>query len=391
MDLFTKVPDRIGTRSVKWDLNKVIYGSEEVLPMWVADMDFTAPPEVIDALVKRAQHGIFGYTVTDQDMNRVVAEWLKERHHWTIEHSWLTYSPGVIVTLHMAVQALTDSGDKLMIQTPVYPPFYDLADKHDRQLLTNSLKLVDGKYEIDFEDFEEKLKSGVKAFILCNPHNPVGRVWTKEELTRMAELCLRYDTLIFSDEIHADLMFDSFSHIPIASLGEEINEQTVTCMSPTKTFNVAGLQASFAVIKDQEKKKKIETWFSKQGIKVLNTMGIVAMEACFEKGKPWLEGLLSTLEQHKIYVQEAFKDREEINIIEPEGTYLVWMDCKKLGMDNRHLKQFFKQEAKVGLNDGLSFGKDGEGFMRMNIACPHATLEQGVGRILSALDRRKKS
>lgn len=389
MEWFEKVPNRMGTRSVKWDLNKVIYGSEEVLPMWVADMDFSAPSEVVNALVERAQHGIFGYTVTDQKINTAISDWLKNRHNWEIHHPWIVYSPGVVTTLHMAVQALTEKGDNILIQTPVYPPFYDLVKKHDRELLTNPLILSNGKYEIDFDNFEAQLKKGVRAFILCNPHNPVGRVWTKEELNRMAELCLQYDTLIFSDEIHADLVFNPHTHIPIGSLNKEVNKQTITAMSPTKTFNLAGLQASFAVIEDAEKRKKIEYHFEKQGLKMLNTMGIVAMEAGFAKGEDWLEGLLAVLEQHKSFVIEAFKNREEIDIIEPEGTYLLWMDCRKLKMTNEELKNFFKKEAKVGLNDGLSFGADGEGFMRLNAGCPRVTLEQGVNRILSALDSRK--
>lgn len=389
MEWFENAPDRVGTQSVKWDLSKVIFGSEEVLPMWVADMDFSTPAEVVNALVERARHGIFGYTITDQKMNTAVTGWLKKRHNWEIRQPWIVYSHGVVTTLHMAVQALTEETDKLLIQTPVYPPFYDLAKKHDRELLTNPLKLENGRYEIDFDDFEQQLKKGVKAFVLCNPHNPVGRVWTKEELSKMAELCLQYGTLIFSDEIHADLMFKPAVHIPIGSLSKEISKQTITCMSPTKTFNLAGLQASFAVIEDEAKRKKVQQMFEKQGIHMLNTMGIVAMEASFSKGEAWLEGLLAVLEQHKDYVLEAFRDREEIDVIEPEGTYLLWLDCRKLGMNNEELKKFFKQEAKVGLNDGLSFGEEGEGFMRMNIGCPHITLEQGVTRILDALNKRK--
>lgn len=389
MEWFEKVPDRSGTRSVKWDLNKVLFGSEEVLPMWVADMDFSTPPEVVDALVERAKHGIFGYTVTDEAMNHAIAGWLRNRHSWEIKHPWLLYSPGVVTTLHMAVQALTEKEDKLLIQTPVYPPFYDLAKKHERPLLTNPLKLENGRYEIDFENFEEQLKKGVKAFILCNPHNPVGRVWTAEELNKMADLCLQYNTLIFSDEIHADLVFQPNKHIPVASISKEISKQTITCMSPTKTFNLAGLQASFAVIEDTAIRKKLESHFEKHGLKMLNTMGIVAMEASFKKGEKWLDGLLGVLDQHLSYVMESFKDREEIDIVNPEGTYLIWMDCRKLKMNNKELKDFFGKEAKVGLNDGLSFGKEGEGFMRLNVGCPRITLEQGVNRILTALDSRK--
>lgn len=385
MSIFEKFHRRTGTRSVKWDLSKTLFGSDEVLPMWVADMDFTIPQPITDALVERAKHGIFGYTAIDEQINESVSNWLARRHQWKIQHEWLSFSPGVISSLHMAIQALTKPDDSVLIQTPVYPPFYDIVKKHDRNLVTNALNLVDNHYEIDFEDFEQKLQQGVKAFILCNPHNPVGRVWTKAELRKMAELCLTYDVLIFSDEIHADLIYSDYSHTPIASLTEEINKQTLTFMSPTKTFNIAGLHTSYVITADKEKRDKVNNCFEKQGIKMLNTMGVVALEAAYNDGEGWLEELRSVLEEHKHILIDRLSETDLIEVIPPEGTYLVWLDCRKMGLDNKELKHFMQNKAKVGLNDGLSFGNEGEGFMRINIACPRQTLEEGINRIITAL------
>ncbi|WP_226035864.1 MalY/PatB family protein [Aquibacillus saliphilus] len=386
---FKNIHPRKGTRSVKWDLIKSIYGSEDVLPMWVADMDFQTPQPVIDALVERSKHGIFGYTITDSEINTSIINWLNKKHDWQINKSWLLYSPGVVSTLHMAVQALTEPGDSILIQTPVYPPFYGLVKNHDRKLVTNPLKLINNRYEIDFIDLEKKMQQGVKAFILCNPHNPAGRVWTEQELTKMAELSLKYNVKLFSDEIHSDLVYSNHIHIPIGSLSQEINEQTITCMSPTKTFNLAGLQASFAVIPNESDRNSIKNLFNNQGFHMLNTMGVTALESAYQFGEPWLEDLLSVLEENRDLVTRSFKTRPEITIVEPEGTYLVWMDCREMRLSNKELKEFMASKARVGLNDGLSFGEEGEGFMRMNIACPKVILEEGINRIITALDNLK--
>ncbi|WP_407271916.1 MalY/PatB family protein [Radiobacillus sp. PE A8.2] len=388
MSDFDVIHDRLGTRSAKWDLTHTLFGSKEVLPMWVADMDFKIPEPVIDALVERAKHGIFGYTLTDPTVTDTVKNWVMKRHQWDIHKSWIIYSPGVITTLHMAVQSLTAVGDSILIQTPVYPPFYQVIEKHDRKLVKNPLKLVNNRYEIDFDDFEEKLKRGVKAFILCNPHNPVGRVWTKEELQKLANLCIAYDVLILSDEIHADLIMPAYTHIPIASLSEKISEQTITCMSPTKTFNLAGIQVSYAVIADQTKREKMEEYFHKQGFHMLNTMAVTAIEAAYTDGEAWLDDLIHVIDQNKQLVHAAFENRDEIDVIELEGTYLIWLDCRSMGLSHEELKAFMQEKAFIGLNDGISFGEEGTGFMRLNIACPKATVQVGLNRILNALDAR---
>ncbi|WP_058306858.1 MalY/PatB family protein [Gracilibacillus massiliensis] len=384
---FDKQIERRNTRAVKWDLVKSLYGDEDVLPMWVADMDFEAPPAVTQALTERAKHGVFGYTFTDTVLQDTITEWLAYKHNWEVNRASILYSPGVIATLYMAIQTFTEVGDKVLIQTPVYPPFYDIVKNHDRQLEKNQLILDGDTYRIDFEDFENKLKQGVKAFILCNPHNPVGRVWTKDELAKMVALCKQYDVLILSDEIHADLVFSPNKHLPVAKIDPEMADNIITCMSPTKTFNLAGLQVSYAIVSNKQKREALEKTFHKQGMHILNTMGITALEAAYQDGRDWLDGLMEQLKENLNYLTNAFSNRNEVKVFQPEGTYLVWLDFRALNLSQADLKNFLQKEAKVGLNDGASFGEEGNGFMRMNIACPLESVKEGTKRIIKALDR----
>ncbi|WP_188453997.1 MalY/PatB family protein [Virgibacillus oceani] len=389
MGLFDTLYDRKNTRSVKWDMLEPVFQTDDVLPMWVADMDFKAPQAVNDALIKRAEHGIFGYTVTDNAIKDSIVNWISKRHNWSIKQEFLSFSPGVVASLHMAIQAFTEPNDNVLIQTPVYTPFYSVIKQHNRNVVKNPLVLKDNYYQIDFTDFEEKLKQGVKAFILCSPHNPVGRVWTKQELMEIARLCLKYDVLILSDEIHADLIYPGQEHIPIASISNEIAEQTVTCMSPSKTFNLAGLQASYIITSNKEKRNLLNEYLGKQGHHMLNTMANAAMEAAYLHGEAWLEELRGILKEHRDYVIEMFESfTDELKVTRSEGTYLLWVDCSALQMDSKSLKQFMIEQAKVGLNAGFEYGVEGDQFMRINIACPKDTLEEGVKRIISAVNNR---
>ncbi|WP_099160026.1 MalY/PatB family protein [Virgibacillus ndiopensis] len=389
MGIFDTLHDRKNTRSVKWDMLKPVFQTDDILPMWVADMDFKAPEAVNNALIKRAEHGIFGYTVTDKDIKDSIINWVSKRHRWNIKHEFLSFSPGVVTSLHMAIQAFTQPHEKVLIQTPVYTPFYNVIKQHNRKVIKNPLVLKNNYYHIDFNDFEEKLKSGVKAFILCSPHNPVGRVWTKAELKKIARLCLKYDVLILSDEIHADLIYPGQHHTPIASLSDEIAEQTITCMSPSKTFNLAGLQASYIITTNKERRNLINEQLGKQGHHMLNTMATTAMEAAYLYGEQWLDELRGILKEHRDYVTAMFETHtDELNVIQSEGTYLLWIDCSGMQMDSKSLKQFMIKQAKVGLNAGVEYGEEGEQFMRINIACPRETLEEGVKRIINALKNR---
>lgn len=387
MSQFQTVHNREQTRSMKWDNRKAIFNSEEVLPMWVADMDFKAPEAVNNALKERAEHGIYGYTVITEDIRNNVTNWISLKHGWDVETNWLSFSPGVITSLHIAIQTFTNEGDNILIQTPVYTPFFNLIKNGNRQVVENALK-YDGKtYTIDFDDLEEKLKT-VKAFILCSPHNPVGRVWTKEELTKIAALCEQHDVLVFSDEIHADLVFDGYKHIPFASISEEARERTITCMSPTKTFNLAGLQASYIVTKNNQMRAKINAELGLLGFNMLNTMGVIALDAAYANGKPWLDQLMKVIEANKLYATTRIENETngKLKVIASEATYLLWIDCHELGFTDKELQAFMIEQAKVGLNAGSSYGTEGENFMRINIACPKATLQEGLDRIIHAVN-----
>ena len=387
MNSFYEIHQRQNTRSLKWDMLEAVFQSSDVLPMWVADMDFKAPDMVNQAIIDRAKHGIWGYTVVDQHVKEAIVNWVHHRHHWQIDKTWLSFSPGVVTSLHLAVEAFTKPNDKILIQTPVYTPFYDVIEKHERVVVKNPLILKDNHYHIDFTDFEKKLKEGVKAFILCSPHNPVGRVWTKEELTKMAELCLKYDVLILSDEIHSDLIFPNFTHTPIASLSEDISQQTITCMSPSKTFNMAGLQASYIVTQDRSKRIQLNKHLNKYGLGQLNTIGNVGLEAAYTHGKTWLDDLITVLVENQAFVIKMFANHaDQIKVVQSEGTYLMWLDCSGLQMDSRSLHKFMIEKAKVGLNRGIDYGEEGEQFMRINIACPPRTLQEGVNRIIFAIN-----
>lgn len=389
MSIFDRVHNRLNTRSMKWDLREFIFQNEDILPMWVADMDFQAPREVNEALIKRAEHGIYGYTVVDNAVKDSIVNWVKTRHDWEINREWLSFSKGVVTSLHMAIRAFTEPQDKILIQTPVYTPFYNVIQAHDREIVKNPLIEENNYYTINFNDFEEKLKSGVKAFILCSPHNPVGRVWKKAELEEMARLCLKYNVLIISDEIHADLVFSGKKHIPIASLSEEIANHTITCMAPSKTFNLAGLEASYVITTNKEKREKLIEEFQKQGHgNGLNTMANTALEAAYNYGSPWLNELLTVLEGHRDYVTKELEHNTDLRVTPSEGTYLLWIDCSSLGLDAKELKEFMIHKARVGLNAGVDYGEEGKQYMRMNLACPRATIAEGTKRIIEAIKNR---
>lgn len=381
--------NRKNTDSVKWDNLQPMFQTDDVLPMWIADMDFKSLPQVNNALIDAAKHGIFGYSIMSDPLKDSIIQWVHKRHDWQIDSNWLSFSPSVVTSLYIAIQAFTNPKDKILIQTPVYTPFYEMIRNHDREIVSNPLLLKDNYYQIDFIDLEEKMKTGVKAFIFCSPHNPVGRVWTKEELQKIAQLCLKYDVLILSDEIHADLVFSDYQHIPIASLSTEVSEQTLTFMSPTKTFNLAGLHASYIVTTNQKNRNQIDTYINLQGLSALNTMGSVALQAAYTNGESWFQQLIEVLEGQRDYVIDMFEQHApELKVIHSEGTYLLWIDCSELHMDPKTLNRFMIDQAKIGLSPGIDYGIEGASFMRINIACPKETLVDGVNRIIQAVKNR---
>ncbi|WLV23870.1 PatB family C-S lyase [Aciduricibacillus chroicocephali] len=385
MNIFQDIRNRKNTKSAKWDGLQEVFGTDDLIPLWVADMDFPAPDAVVTALKERAEHGIFGYTLVDEEVKQTITKWLKRRHKWLVPEQWLSFSPGVVTSIDMAIQALTSPGDEIIIQTPVYTPFFNSIRNHGRQIVENPLVLKDGRYEIDFENLDEKLKNA-KALLFCSPHNPVGRVWTQEELEKVASLCQKHSVTLLTDEIHCDLIYEGSRHIPIASLPGGISKRTVTFMSPSKTFNLAGLQASFIVTENAAMKRKIDNQILIQGHKNLNTMGITAMQAAFEHGEEWLHELMNTITANRDYaINELESNLPGIHVIRPEGTYLLWVDCTTLGLESMDLKKFMIEKARVGLNAGTSYGSGGEPFMRINLACQRSTLQEGIERIINAV------
>ncbi|WP_273853653.1 MalY/PatB family protein [Guptibacillus spartinae] len=387
MNVFDERINRFDTHSVKWDHTEAIFEKEDLLPMWVADMDFRAPQPVIDALTTRIQHGIFGYSMPTENTKSAIQGWLNRRHHWSIQQDWIVFTPGVVPALSAAVNTYTEKGDKVVIQSPVYYPFRDMVEKSEREVVDNPLVRKNGKYEMDFNDLETKIADPeVKMLLLCNPHNPVGRVWKKEELIKLAELCLANHVLIVSDDIHFDLIFKGYEHTLISSLSNEIAANTITCIAPSKTFNLAGMQLSTIIIPDEEKREKFNAYMGKLGLFAPSPFGITAVEAAYNHGEEWLDDLMDYLQENLSYLTTFINERlPQIDVIEPEGTYLVWLDFTKLNMSHEELEQFVQGEARLALDEGYIFGEGGKGFERINIACPQSVLQEGLERLEKAI------
>ncbi|MCV9886912.1 MalY/PatB family protein [Metabacillus halosaccharovorans] len=388
MSRFDKVINRKQTDSVKWDYTKKIFGVENVLPMWVADMDFSVPEEVTAALHSRVDHGIFGYTMPGTNMEKAVQSWLKKRHSWEIDTQTITYSPGIVTAISLAIHAFTSHDEKIVVQPPVYYPFFEIAQKHEREVLFNKLILnEDFRYEIDYDDLEAKLSDEkTKLFILCNPHNPSGRVWSREELTKIGDLCIKHNVTIISDDIHSDLLLFGNSYTPIASIREDIAKQTVTCIAPSKTFNLAGLQASLVLIPNDSLKRRYHDVQQLFGLLSINTLGADAMEAAYSYGERWLDELLPYLEENVVIIEDYLKEHlPEVKVMRPEATYLVWLDARSLNKTDKELQELLLKKGKVALHIGSKFWENGEGFLRMNIACPKSTIIEGMERLVTAL------
>ncbi|HPD01618.1 MAG TPA: PatB family C-S lyase, partial [Acetivibrio sp.] len=365
--IFDEIIDRKNTDSLKWDYCKQRFGRDDILPMWVADMDFKSPSAITKAIIRRAQRGVFGYTEVSKELTAALTGWMKKRHGWQIDDRWIEYSPSVVTSVNTAILAYTNPGDKVLLQTPIYYPFYSSIKDNERELVTNPLRNNNGYYEIDFEDLEKKLADNVRLMIFCSPHNPIGRVWKIHELKEVLRLCKKYNVIIVSDEIHSDLVFKGHKHIPVASLEEKGFEKCITLVSPTKTFNIAGLSVSAAIIPDSELRRKYRSTINKTGAGLLNIFGLEALRAAYSHGEEWLEELLVYLEGNLNILEEYFQNNiPQIKVIRPEATYLAWLDCNKLPVPGEKLKDFFVNEAHVGLNDGFIFGEEGYGFQRLN-------------------------
>jgi len=381
---FDKIIDRRGTHSVKWDMCLTHFGSDKVLPFWVADMEFLSPPAVQEALQQRIRHNSFGYTLMPDSYWEAFATWARKRHLWKLERESLQFSPGVIPALDFAIQSMTKPGDGVIIQTPVYHPFYNVVKRNRRKLLLNPLRLENGRYYMDFENLEEHLKGGAKAVILCNPHNPVGRVYTKQELETLGEYCLRYGAKIISDEIHWDIVYSEALHVPIATLNKELADISITATSPGKTFNLQGFNTAFVVIPNKKLRNNFELAKHRNGIFMNNVLGIAATEAAYSEGEEWLDELLIYLEGNYKKMRDYIrKEMPGVEPIQPEGTYVAWLDFRKIPVDD--IYRFMIDKAGVGMNNGLEFGEEGRGFLRFNFAAPWSMVEKGLEKMASAL------
>ncbi|MEN6622329.1 MAG: PatB family C-S lyase [Smithella sp.] len=393
---FDLICTRQNSSCVKWDLVQSIFGRDDVIPMCVADKDFPVAPPIVDALKKRAEHEFYGYTSASADTIQSLVNHMWNKFAWRIKPEWIVFTPGVVPALNVAVRALTHPGDEVVLQEPVYYPFFPAVTSSGCQVANNQLQLINGRYEIDYENLENLFQARVgmlpepnriKAAILCNPHNPVGRLWNKEELIRLGEIIIGHGCIVISDEIHCELLYRGFEHTPFASISEKFEQNSIVCMSPSKTFNLAGLQASSIIIPN----KKLRHLFNETRTGILptpNLFGYSALEAAYRFGDEWLIQLLDYIQDSLDFLMEYFVERiPRIRVIKPQATYLVWLDCHDLGLDDNALRSFMREKAKVGLDDGFLFGAGGSGFQRMNIACPRSVLKEALGRLEAAVNK----
>jgi len=382
---FDKIIDRAGTSNVKYGVRKAVFGTDVVVPLWVADMDFAAPEAVTHALVQRANHPIYGYTHYPDSLFTAMQDWFQHRHNWSIDKKSILICPGVVPSMHAVIEALSEVGDSIVVQPPIYPPFFSAVTDTGRKIIENPLKLEAGEYHLDLEHLEQCAVAGAKILLFCSPHNPVGRVWQKKELESVLDIARRYQLIIISDEIHADLIYPQYQHIPLATLTDEVT--VITAVSPSKTFNIPGLGLSSLVINNCQHWQAVRQVFDRLHINAINPFSITAFEAAYRDGEQWLDELMNYLDETRRQVKEFVDENmPQVTLIDSQGTYLLWLDCREMGLADDKLKSFFINKAKVGMNPGLSFGETGSGFMRMNIAAPREIIMDACKAIAQALN-----
>ena len=382
---FDELIDRRGTDAIKWDGVKERWGRDDLLPMWVADMDFRTPPFVMDALRKRLEHEVLGYTSVCKEWYSAICAWLQKRHQWKVEAKQLTFVPGIVRGQAYTLMCFTQPNDKIMVMSPVYPPFFNVTLKLNREVVYSSLDLKDGQYEIDFDRFKQDIK-GCRALILCNPHNPGGRVWSKEELEQIAEICYDNQVLVISDEIHADLTLPAYKHHPFASVSEKAAQNSITLMAPSKAFNMPGLASSYAVIINEALNKQFQEYMKAGEFSDGHMLAYIGAAAAYQEGEEWLEQMLEYIEGNIEYTANFLRTHiPSIGMIRPQASYLIFLDCRKLNLTQEELVKLFVEKAHLALNDGAAFGKEGVGFMRLNIGCPRAILQQALQQLSEAV------
>ena len=371
---------------MKYDLRKETFGSDDLIPMWVADMDFKTPDFIISALRKRLGHEILGYSFRPSEYYASISSWLLKRHKWEVPHEWISFCPGIVPALNLCTLAFTRPGESIIVQPPVYFPFFSAVENHGRNLIYNQLKEAGGRWEMDFESLVKSLTPETKMIIISNPHNPVGRAWSSDELEQLADICLKYNILLLSDEIHSDLILPGYHHTPVAKISDKIAEITVTCIAPSKTFNLAGLSTSSVIISNPVLRKYFNSKTDHLHIGNGNIFGTVASIAAYSEGSEWISELMVYINQNADYVIDYCRKMiPEILPVRPEATYMIWLDCRKLGMTGKELQEFFVGKAKVGMNEGSCFGPGGEGFMRMNIGTTNSNVRKAMEQIEKAV------
>ena len=384
---FDEIVTRRHTDCLKYDNLQEMFGTEEVLPMWIADMDFKTPDFIVDAIRTRLSHELLGYSYICKRWKPAIQNWVSRRYGWQVEADEIGFVGGIVPAISFALQCFTKIGDKVMIQPPVYHPYHHVTHDLERTLVMNPLKLVNGQFEVDFADFEEKVKN-CKIFLLCNPHNPGGRVWSKDELVRMCEICAKYNVLVISDEIHCDMALKGYKHIPFASCCDKAKDICITFMAASKTFNIAGLKSSYHIIQNEDIRKQYHEFLRKSELDTAHVFATGPVATAYEQGEEWVEQMLEYVEANIDFMEQYLKkNMPKMGMIRPQASFLVFLDARGLGLPHDELVKFFIREAKVGMNDGAMFGEEGSGYMRMNLGCPRSILEKALNQIKAAYDK----
>lgn len=383
---FDQVIDRRGTNALKTDVLKERYGSEDLIPLWVADMDFLSPPAVTEAIIERAKHGLFGYTCPSQEYYNSIINWVKRSHDWTLDQQWITFIPGIVKGIAFVIDCFSTKEDRVIIQPPVYHPFRIIPGLHQRKVVDNPLVLEAGQYKMDLSDLKKRIDTSSKILILCNPHNPGGRVWTKEELADLAEICYDNGILVISDEIHSDMAFENNKHVPFASVSKKAAQNSITFMAPSKTFNIAGIVSSYSIIPNEKIRTKFNNYLKSSELEEGHIFAYLAAQAAYEKGEEWLAEAKEYIWGNIQFVDQFLKANiPQIKAMIPEASFLIWLDCTELNLTQKDLVSLFVKDAKLALNDGTMFGKGGEGFMRLNVGSPRSVIEKALNNLKAAI------
>lgn len=385
---FDEIIDRSGTSAYKTDLLQARFGAKDILPLWVADMDFRSPDFVMQAIRDRAAHEILGYTIRNKEWYQPIAQWIKNKHNWEVQSNWIGYTPGILPGMVLAMQAFTNPGDKIIIQPPIYPPFMSMVSNNSREIIYNKLILRDGQLKMDLENLKAQIDDRTKMLFLCSPHNPGGRVWSRDELLELANLCAEKNILVVSDEIHADLTLPGYTHFPFPSISEKAKNMSITFMAPSKTFNIAGLASASYIIPNDDLRNRFKRQVEAAEIGGGNIFASVATKAAYENGAEWLDQLVHYIQSNVDFIDGFLKEKlPKVKAIIPQASFLVWLDFRELGLPDSEIRKLLIHEAKLGFNDGPSFGPGGEGFQRINVGCSKLVLEEAMKRLSSVFSK----